>query len=117
MRYESTSFNRIVDEKPHRIELGLLDAICLSDSFVFMLGHFVNFKAMTYDSTSFNRIVDDKSHRIKLALRDAICLTDSLLFVSVISHGQSGHVAIRSRTIMLGKQCQSVLPGLNTSEN
>ena len=32
---------------------------CLSNSFVFMLGHSRNVKTIRYDSTSFNRIVAD----------------------------------------------------------
>ena len=32
---------------------------CLSNSFVFMLGHSMNVKGIRYDSTSLNRIVAD----------------------------------------------------------
>ena len=80
MEYESASLNTIVADKSYRIKLGLHDAICLMDSFVFTLDHCVNFKAMGYESASLNRIVADKSYRIKLGLHDAICLTDSSVF-------------------------------------
>ena len=40
----------------------------LSDSFVFMLGDCVNFRAIRYNSSSFNRIIAEKSHRVILAL-------------------------------------------------
>ena len=67
-------------EYVYQIKLGLHDAICRTDSFVFTLGHCVNFKAMRYESTSFNRIVADKSHLVKPGLHNAICLTDYFVF-------------------------------------
>ena len=54
-----------------RLKTGLHDTICLTDSFVFMLGHCVNFKAIRYESTSVNRIVSNKSHRLTLALKSS----------------------------------------------
>ena len=44
---------------------GLHDATCPADLFVFVLGHFVNFKAMRYESTSLNRIVADKLFKFR----------------------------------------------------
>ena len=64
MRFESASFNRIVADKSHRVTLTLHDAICLTDSFVFTLGHCVDFKATRFELASFNRIVADKSYRV-----------------------------------------------------
>ena len=52
--------------KSYRVKLGL--PICLTDSFVFTLGHCQKLKAMRYESASLNRILADKSHRITLAL-------------------------------------------------
>ena len=47
--------------RSHFFKLGLHNAICLTDSFVFIAGHYcVNFKSMRYESTSLkptNRIV------------------------------------------------------------
>ena len=37
-----------------RLKIGLHDAICPTDSFLFMQGHCVNFKAMRCESTTFN---------------------------------------------------------------
>ena len=54
--------------------------MCLTDFFVFTLGHCVNFRTMRYELTSFNRIVDDKLHRVRLVLDDAIYLADSFEF-------------------------------------
>ena len=68
MRYESTSFNRIVANKWYLLKPGLHNAICLTDYFVFALGDSVNFKAMRYESTSFNRIVANKSHLLRPGL-------------------------------------------------
>ena len=42
-------------------------AIYRPDSFVLMLRHCVNLKAIRYESTSLNRIAADKSHRIIVA--------------------------------------------------
>ena len=70
IRYESSSFNRIVADKSYRVTLAtpwLQDAICLTDSFEFTLGDCVNFKVMRYESSSFNRIVAGNSHRVTLA--------------------------------------------------
>ena len=44
------------------VKLELHNAICLTDSVVFMLGHFVNFRVMRHESTSFNRIIAKKFH-------------------------------------------------------
>ena len=44
MRYEPTSFNRIVADKSHGVKLGLHDTICLTDCFVLTLGHCVILK-------------------------------------------------------------------------
>ena len=49
IRYKSISLNRIVATELHRKKLGLHDAICLTDSFVFTLGHCVNFYVMRYE--------------------------------------------------------------------
>ena len=43
MKYDLTGFNRIVANKSHHVKLGLHDAICLTDSFVFTLGHCEDF--------------------------------------------------------------------------
>ena len=43
-------------------------AIYLPDSFVLMLRHCVNLKAIGYESTSLNRSAADKSHRVIVAL-------------------------------------------------
>ena len=67
MRYEPTSFNRIIADKSHGVKLRLHDTICLTDCFVLTLGHCVNFKAMRYEPTSLNRIVVDKLHCVTLA--------------------------------------------------
>ena len=67
IRYESTSFSRIVADKLHRVKLGSHDALCLTDSFVLTLDHFVNFKPIRYELTSLSRIVAEKLHRITLA--------------------------------------------------
>ena len=69
IRYESTSLNRIVADKSHRViaALQLQSAIYRPDSFVLMLRHCVNLKAIRYESTSLNRIAADKSHRVIVA--------------------------------------------------
>ena len=46
------------------LKVGLHDAICRPDSFVFALGDCPNFKAIRHKSTRLNRIVADKSHRV-----------------------------------------------------
>ena len=89
--YESTSLNRIVDDKLHRVIVTLLQdrlkgrvrliascrwvirlrlhrAIHRPDSFILMLCYFANLRAIRYESTSFNRIVADKLHRVIVAL-------------------------------------------------
>ena len=43
-------------------------AIYRPDSFVLMLRHCVNLKAIRYESTCLNRIAADKSHRVIVAL-------------------------------------------------
>ena len=48
---------------------------CLTNSFVFMLGHCVNVKTIRYDSTNFNRIVGD----IELSDR-FLCIHDRSLY-------------------------------------
>ena len=49
------------------IRLQLHGAIYRPDSFVLMLRHCVNLKAIRYESTSLNRIAADKSHRVIVA--------------------------------------------------
>ena len=44
------------------VRLQLHGAIYRPDSFVLMLCHCVNLKAIRYESTSLNRIAADKSH-------------------------------------------------------
>ena len=47
-------------ERPQQTyKQGLQDVICLTDSFVFMPDHCVNFQVMRYESTGLNRIVGD----------------------------------------------------------
>ena len=67
IRHESTSLNRIVADKSHRVKLQLHGAIYRPDPFVFMLRYCANFKAIRYESTSLKRIVADKSHRVIVA--------------------------------------------------
>ena len=71
IRYESTSLNRIVTDKLHRVivalRLQLHGAIYRPDSFVLMIRHSTNLKALRYESTNSNRIVADKSHRVIVA--------------------------------------------------
>ena len=43
MRYYLTGFNRIVANKSHHVKLEIRDAICLTDCFVFTLGHCEDF--------------------------------------------------------------------------
>ena len=50
------------------LRLQLHGAIYRPDSFVLMLRHCGNLKAIRYESTSLNRIVADKSHLVILAL-------------------------------------------------
>ena len=57
IRYESTTFNRIVADKSNRVRLRLHGA----------LRYRANLKATIYESTSLNRIVADKSHRVIVA--------------------------------------------------
>ena len=68
-----------------RLKLWLHDAICLTDSFIFMLGR-VNFKAIRYESTSFNRIVANKWHHgtLLLATITPCDLSDAIL--SKVAH-------------------------------
>ena len=49
------------------LRLQLHGAIYRPDSFVLMLRHCPNLKAIRYESTSFNRIVADKSDRVIVA--------------------------------------------------
>ena len=49
------------------LRLQLHGASYRPDSFVLMLRHCVNLKAIRYESTSLNRIVADKSHRVIVA--------------------------------------------------
>ena len=49
------------------MRLQLHRAIYRPDSFVLMLRHCVNLKAIRYESTSLNRIAADKSHRVIVA--------------------------------------------------
>ena len=51
------------------LRLQLHGAIHRPDSFVLMLRHCVNLKAIRYESTSLNRIAADKSHSVIAALR------------------------------------------------
>ena len=46
------------------VRLQLHGAIYRPDSFVLMLRHCTNLKAMRYESTNLNRIVAAKSHRV-----------------------------------------------------
>ena len=48
IRYESTSLNRIVADKSHRVIVALHDAVCLTPCFVLKLGHCVNCEVMRY---------------------------------------------------------------------
>ena len=45
MRYESTSFNRIVANKSHLLKPGLHNTICLTDYFVFALWSLCEFQS------------------------------------------------------------------------
>ena len=74
IRYESTSLNRIVADKLHRVivalyllRLQLHGANYRPDSFVLMLRYCANLKVMRYESTSFNRIAADKSYHVIVA--------------------------------------------------
>ena len=67
MRYESTSFNRIVVDKSHPVRLQLHGAIYRPNCFVLMLRYCANLKAIRYESTSLNRIVADISHSVFVA--------------------------------------------------
>ena len=71
MSDEPSSFNRVAADKSHHSALALSQVytlrFCLTDSFVFTLGHCVDFKAMYDESTSFNRIAGDKSHHVAIA--------------------------------------------------
>ena len=53
-----------------KVKQGLNDAICLTDSFVFLPGHCVNFKfeSSQNDSTSFDRIKANKSQCVTRVL-------------------------------------------------
>ena len=66
------------------VKLQLHGAIYRPDSFVLMLCHCVDLKAIRYESTSLNRIAADKSHRVIVALsihrRFLLCLAVSLSF-------------------------------------
>ena len=59
----------VLDELDSCIRLQLHSAIYPPppDSFVFMLRHCLNLKAIKYESTSLNRIAADKSHRVIVA--------------------------------------------------
>ena len=71
IKYESTSLDRIVADKSHRVivslRLQLHGAIYRPDSFVLMLCYCANLKAIRYEPTNLNRIVADKSQRIIVA--------------------------------------------------
>ena len=49
------------------VRLQLHSEIYRPDSFVLILRHCVNLKAIRYESTSLNRIAADKSHRVIVA--------------------------------------------------
>ena len=49
------------------VRLQLHDAIYHPDSFVLILRHCVNLKAIRYESTSLNKIATDNSHRVIVA--------------------------------------------------
>ena len=50
------------------VSLQLHGAIYRPDSFLLVLRHCANLKAIRYESTILNRIVADKSHRVIVAL-------------------------------------------------
>ena len=52
----------------YQLRLQLHGAIYRPDSFVLMLRHCVNLKAIRYESTNLNRIAADKSDRVIVAL-------------------------------------------------
>ena len=81
IRYESTSFNRIVADKLQCVKLESHDALCLTDSFVLTLDHCVNLEAIRYESTSFHRIVAlRKAWVTRCALSDRFfCIHDRSL--------------------------------------
>ena len=65
------------------IRLHLHDAIHRSDSFVLMLRHCANLKAMRYKSKSFNRIVADNLH-CEIALCNCSLTLTVLLVYDII---------------------------------
>ena len=62
---DSSSLLEIRDNISVRLQLH--GAIYSPDSFVLMLRHCVNLKAMRYELTSLNRIAADKSHCVTVA--------------------------------------------------
>ena len=67
-RAKSTSFTVDTSRlKAEAVRLQLHGEIYSPDSFVLMLCHCVNLKAMGYESTSLNRIAADKSHGVIVA--------------------------------------------------
>ena len=53
----------------HCVKQELDDATSLTASFVFILGHCVNFKTMRYELTGLNRIVADKLHSVQFQVK------------------------------------------------
>ena len=62
LSYRNIKATTIEITKVGSIRLHLHDVIHHLDSFVLMLRHCANLKAIRYKSTSFNRIVADKLH-------------------------------------------------------
>ena len=60
------------EERKSAFRLQLHGAIYHPDSFVLMLRHCVNLKAIGYESTSLNRIAADKSHGVIVTLRNVV---------------------------------------------
>ena len=62
------SFQKNRGDKSHCVIVALgFITIYRPDSFILMLRHCVNLKAIRYESTSLNRIAADKSHRVSAA--------------------------------------------------
>ena len=68
---------------PELSECTLQYAICLTDSFVFLIGDcgVKVGEGIMYKSTGFSRIVSDKSHLVRLLLHGAISRSDSFLLM------------------------------------
>ena len=61
----TSAYPGVITRKEHLpIRLQLHGAIYRPDSFVLMLRHYVNLKAIRYESMSLNRIAADKSHSV-----------------------------------------------------